>query len=152
LWRNVHPALRELSLLEFRQLRICCPYCRGSLSGCAWCNGTGLCCPHCTGLGFVGIPHQGTASERVPCPTCHLDMSDGPVFDKSKCMLAIDRWIDDWLNGRAIDYELTRRKEIEEIRKQNEANPKPRRGLWKHEQTPPAAAPAQVATGQGGEA
>jgi hypothetical protein len=64
-------------------------------------------------------------------------MSDGWHFDVARLRMSIDRYLDDWVNGRAIDEELTRRLEDEKLRKAAEATP--RRTIWKSDYVPKQA-------------
>lgn len=63
------------------------------------------------------------------CYDCGLQMSDGWTFDVDRLRMSIDRYMDDWIHGRAIDEELTRRIEDEKLRKEAETHS--RRGIWK---------------------
>jgi hypothetical protein len=59
-------------------------------------------------------------------------MSDGWQFNSEAVNRAIMAYIEDWFAGNIPDEVETKRREIEEIRKQTEANRQHSRPTWKH--------------------
>jgi hypothetical protein len=59
-------------------------------------------------------------------------MSGGWAYDGERVMGAILRYVDDWFAGVLPDEVETKRREIEEIRKQREADRVHNRPTWKH--------------------
>lgn len=131
-WRNAHPKLKELDLITFTHMRVCCPQCGGNPTSCKWCNETGLCCPRCRGAGWLARQHQGEASDLVRCNTCYLDMSDDAQYDPANTMRAIDRYLEDWFDGVLPDEVLAHREEVDAERKEREATRQQGGKLWKH--------------------
>lgn len=86
---------------------------------------------------WLGRRRKGRGSEEVRCHDCGLHMSDGWQFDVGRLRMSIDRYMDDWVHGRAVDEELTRRMQDEELRKVAAATP--RRGIWKADYVPKQA-------------
>lgn len=64
----------------------------------------------------------------VRCKACHPNGE----FDAGCVMRAIVAYIEDWFAGNIPDEVETKRREIEEIRKQTEAQRLHNRPTWKH--------------------
>lgn len=132
-WRKLHPYLAEFDIKEFWRMRISCPRCWAKDDDCDVCGGSGAVCPTCRGAGLLARHRYQTSSKLLPCYDCGLHMSEGWVFDMDRLRTSIERYLDDWVNGRAIDEGLTRRKADEVLRKEAEANRPPRdKEEWKH--------------------
>jgi hypothetical protein len=131
-WRNAHPGLKELDLVTFTHMRVCCPQCGGAAKSCRWCNETGLCCPRCNGAGWLAHQRQGEASEMVRCTTCYIDMSEGAQYDPANAMRAIDRYLEDWFDGVLPDEVLEHREEVEREAAARKAYQEATPRLWKH--------------------
>lgn len=130
-WRTRDKRLAELPIETFRHMKICCPQCTGLPTGCEFCGESGLCCPTCNGANVVSKGWNGARVITLPCPTCQIELSDGPAYNEVAAERAIDRYIDDWFVGRIEDPVLTRRMEAEKERKERERT-QTGRGLWKH--------------------
>lgn len=121
-----------MNIGNFRHMKICCPECNGLPAGCESCGETGLCCPTCNGAGKVAKLRPTRVSEIVLCPTCQLEMSTGAEYNDIAVDIAIDRYIDDWFEGRIADPVLTHRKLAEAGREEREREGPQRGRLWKH--------------------
>lgn len=64
---------------------------------------------------------------------CQIDLGGGEwAYDGDKVFAAIMGYIDDWFAGRVPDEVETKRREIERIRQETEANRQATQRTWKH--------------------
>jgi hypothetical protein len=131
LWNGV-PALKDVSLIEYLTMQICCPDCMTKRAGCKVCGGTGFVCPTCRGARFLAVHQDQDASLLSPCHDCGLDMSKGWVYDADKEFLAIERWIEDWSVGVAHNTEAEKRAVAEKERAAHVASGQGKRKVWKY--------------------
>jgi len=63
---------------------------------------------------------------------CQKEVGGGYEFNSERVLAAIMQYVDDWFEGRVVDEVETKRREVEEIRKQREADRVHNRPTWKH--------------------
>jgi hypothetical protein len=97
-WRAVSPLLAELTHLEYRKLRICCPECEATKENCRACGGGGYVCPTCRGARYLGLERKGDASVLRRCFGCGVGSSqgDGWEYDPYRELLTIEAWLEKW--------------------------------------------------------
>ena len=132
-WRSVLPKeLQQITLSEYRKMDICCPGCCGTTDAkCDVCDGCGYVCPVCTGWPRKLKHYLPTGAILTdPCLTCGYDASSGWEYSADRELAAVERYLDDWVNGRATSRFVTHQKEIEAARAESEAARRERR-VWK---------------------
>ena len=129
-YKDATPSLKVLTYIEFRKLRICCPYCFALDDECDTCFGAGVVCPICTGARYLARHRPNKGSKLMACLACGYDTSSGWEYDPARELSSIENWVTEWQAGLVVDEELTKRKEIEAIRKETEA--RPRKSGWRY--------------------